>query len=406
MQALRFHYDLARIAAVRTLGPLSAAAYTSALSPMRLVEVPEPPLPADDWVRVSTTIAGICGSDLKQCLCKGSWDNPMTALVSFPQTLGHEAVGRVAEVGPAAADLDVGTRVVLNPWLTCAPRAIDPPCPACARGELTLCRNFTRGALAAGIHHGTNAEAGGAFAPEFVAHRSQLVPVPDSVSDEQAVLADPFSVSLHSVLRRPPAAGAPVLVYGLGPLGLGAVAALGRLYPDSPVYAVGRHDHQKRLALAYGAREVIAGGPEQIVRRVGELAGSVPLEPWHGLPWLLDGVAVVYDTVGTAESIETALRVVSARGAVVVSGVEAPARFEWTPLYFKEVDVTGSNAFAVEEIDGRRAHAIEFYLDFVADGLDLSDLVTHRFALADWRDAFATLLDRKRSGAIKVVLAP
>ena len=61
-------------------------------------------------------------------------ENPMKGFISFPHVMGHEVVGTVVEVGPAAGDLAPGERVVLNPWLTCAPRGIDPVCPACAAG--------------------------------------------------------------------------------------------------------------------------------------------------------------------------------------------------------------------------------------------------------------------------------
>ena len=49
----------------------------------------------------------------------------------------------------------------------------------------------------------------------------------------------------------------------------------------------------------------------------------------------------------------------------MVTGVEIPERFEWTPLYFKEIALIGSNAFAIEEYAGRRQHAMEWYLEFV-----------------------------------------
>jgi threonine dehydrogenase-like Zn-dependent dehydrogenase len=227
--------------------------------------------------------------------------------------------------------------------------------------------------------------------------------VPDHVSDHAAVLADPFSVSLHSVLHNPPPTDAPALVYGLGTLGLIAVAILRTLFPQVDVYAIGRHPHQTELASAYGAREVLVGPPQDLIQRVAELTGARPLRPWSGMPWLLDGVGVVYDTVGSAESVETAIRLVRPRGRVVVSGVDTPNRFEWTPLYFKEVAVVGSNAFGIELFRGQRRHAIDIYLELASQGLDLAGLVTHRFPLQAWRKAFATCMHKRASAAVKVV---
>ena len=175
-----------------------------ARTPMALRDVDEPGLLGPDWVVVDTRMTGICGSDAKQVFIGAeegeAGDNCMTAFISFPQVLGHE-------VGPLARGLEPGQRVVLNPWLSCAPRGIDPPCPACAAGDLSLCWSFLDGRLSPGIHTGNAKEATGGFAPRLPAHDSMLVPVPDQVPDEVAVLADPFSVSLHAVTRNPPPPG-------------------------------------------------------------------------------------------------------------------------------------------------------------------------------------------------------
>src|SRR5215472_4084736 len=363
MRALRFEYSLPRIAATKVVGRFFPAAHVSKLAPLQLAEVKEPELPARDWVKVRTRLAGVCGSDLKQVLLKGAWDNPLTALISFPHVLGHEVVGVVDTAGEGVRRLHAGQRVLVDPWLSCRTRGIDPVCVACAAGNYTLCRNFDSGSLPAGIHLGNNTGAPGGFAPMLVAHQSQLFPIPDDVSDEKAVLADPFCVSMHSVLRAPPPADAPALVFGLGTLGLMAVAALRKLYPHVKVFAVGKHPRQCELARLLGAHEVLVGNRHKIVQRIAELTGARLLRPWSKAPWLLDGVGVVYDTVGSPETVETSIRIARTRGTVVVSGVEEPRRFEWTPLYFKEVAVLGSNAFAMETLGGRRVHAMQAYLE-------------------------------------------
>ena len=167
--------------------------------------------------------------------------NPMIDFSSFPQILGHEVVADVVEVGPAATGHAVGDRVVLNPWLSCAPRGISPVCPACAVGDLSLCWHFTDGDLAPGIHIGTSRDLPGGYASTMVAHDSMLFKVPDSMPDELAVFADPFAVSLHSVTRHAPQPGSKVIVYGAGALGSCATAILRSLYPDVEVGVVARY---------------------------------------------------------------------------------------------------------------------------------------------------------------------
>lgn len=406
MRALRFHYNLLRIAATKVLGELSPQAFVAALAPLQLESIPEPDLPRPDWVRLRPRLTGICGSDLKQVKLNGAWDNPLTALVSLPHVLGHEAVAEVEAVGPAVTALKVGQRVAVDPWLPCRARGVTEICAPCRDGDHTMCRNFDAGSLPPGIHLGNNAAAPGVFADHFVAHESQCHLVPDAISDEAAVLADPFSVSLHSVLRAPPAPDAPALVIGLGTLGLTAIAALRALYPRVRVIGVGRHPHQTALAAKLGAEEVIVGSSQEIIERIAEITEAKVLVPWNGLPWLLDGVGVTYDTVGSPSTIEVAIRVTRTRGTVVVSGVEIPKRFEWTPIYFKELSVVGSNAFAAETIEGKRVHAFEAYLGLVAKGLDITPIITHRFPLDRWREAFRALMSRRSSAAVKVLLVP
>jgi threonine dehydrogenase-like Zn-dependent dehydrogenase len=337
---------------------------------------------------------------------KGSMDNPMTALISFPQVLGHEVVGTVERVGPGVRTRRVGDRVVLNPWLSCGPRGITPPCPECQDGQYSICRNFARGIIPPGIHTGNSSAATGGFAPLVPAHESMCIPIPDEVRDDEAVLADPFSVSLHAVLTRPPVAGAPVLVYGCGTLGLLTIAILRLIHPASRIIAVARFPHQRALAERFGAHVVLPHEPvADIVTGVARETGGEVLAPWYGMRWIHGGgVDVVYDTVGYPQTVEVGIRVAAARGAIVITGVEVPRRFEWTPLYFKEIAVIGSNAFGIEEFEGRRRHSMEIYLDLVRQRrLDVTPIITHRFTLDRWQDAFLACGEQGASGAVKVL---
>ena len=146
--------------------------------------------------------------------------------------------------------------------------------------------------------------------------------------------------------------------------------------------------------------------PDALVEEVARRRGARRLVPWSGRPWLQDGPGVVYDTVGSPETVETSMRLLATGGTLVISGVEPPARFEWTPLYFKELRVIGSNAFGVEDVAGVRKHAFEHYFDFVAAGLDLTPLITHRFPLTEWQRAVVTIARRRQTGAVKVLLEP
>lgn len=376
------------------------------VTPMALQDVDDPRPLGPDWVVLRTRLTGVCGSDAKQVLMdfEGGDDNPMTAFISFPQVLGHEVVADVVEVGPEAGDVEPGQRVVLNPWLSCAPRGIDPPCPACEAGDYSLCWSFHDGRLSPGIHTGNAAEATGGFADLLPAHRQMVIPVPDEVPDERAVLADPFAVSLHAVTRNPPPEGGRAVVYGAGSLGTCATAILRALYPSVEVATIALWPAQQALAEKLGARVFTPEPREELVEALAEWSGGVLRRPWGGLPVAHPGgIDVLYDTVGSTETFEVAIRVLKERATLVQLGLSSPGRFEWTPLYFKEIRWVGSNAFGIEEVEGRRQHGIAHYLDLVRDGrVDLTGMLTHTFGLEQWREAFTTIVNQGETGAIKV----
>jgi threonine dehydrogenase-like Zn-dependent dehydrogenase len=380
--------------------------------PFGLHDVDEARLVRPDWVVTRPRLAGVCGSESKLVLGDfeaGDLDNPMAAFSSIPHIPGHEVVAEVVALGPEAEGLEVGQRVVLNPWLTCGPRGIDPICPACARGDLNLCHSFTSGALGPGVHVGVATDAPGGWADLMAAHDSMLIPIPDDVDDDVAVLADPFAVSLHAIVRHPPPPGGRALVYGAGALGVTSVAALRALYPETEIGVVARFPAQAELATALGATAVFPHEPRtELIEAVAGWSGGVLHAAFSGLPMAQPGgVDVVYDTVGRPETMELAVRVLAERGTLVVTGVHTPGRWEYTPLYFKELSVVGSNAFGVEEVEGVRQHAIRHYLDLVREGrIDLTGMLTHRFPLDHWREALRVLADQQSSGAVKVAFEP
>jgi threonine dehydrogenase-like Zn-dependent dehydrogenase len=376
-------------------------------TPMVLKDLDRPALYRDDWAVAKTRLTGICGSDAKMVFMDFGDDYDDSALsghFTFPTVFGHEVVADVAEVGPAVTGLEVGQRVVLNPWLSCGPRGVSPPCDACQNGDYSLCWNFTRGPIAAGIHTGTSKDAPGGFAEYLPAHESMLIPVPDGVSDEVAVLADPFAVSLHSVTRHPPPPGGKVFVYGGGALGTTVTAIIRALHPDVEVMVAARWPAQAALARRLGATVVDPFPVEQLLEEAAAWSGGVLQRDGAGLPMAHPGgIDVVYDTVGTAQTAEVGVRLLKARGTMVKSGVHAPERWEWSPLYFKEISWVGSNAFGVEEVDGVRMHGIAHYLRLADEGrIDLTGMLTHVFRLEQWREAFVALATQEESGAIKV----
>jgi len=404
VKGVLFEMSFPRLAAARVAGFFSTSGFVAPFGPTRLRDLPDPRPLGDDWVTVVPTVTGVCGSDVKQIFLDADVDNPLRALISFPHVLGHEVAARVIEAGPAVRRVKIGDRVAVSPWLPCEVRGF-PKCAYCARGDLSLCQNFTKGPFADGIHAGNCRDVPGGYSDRMIAHESMCFPIPENVKDEVAALSDPFSVALHAIRKAPPRAGETVVVYGCGPLGLLTVHALARLYPDAHVVAVDVHDYLEPFAKSMGAHDYVAGSGAELVEKIAALTKSEVRAVRFALPWVVTGgVDRVYDTVGVAETLETAVRLVKPLGTVLLVGVGTPRRYEWTPIFFREVSVIGSNAYGVEDFPEGRMHGFEHYLRLCAEGrLDPTPMITHRFSLAQYRAAFVTARDKRRHASVKVI---
>jgi len=173
---------------------------------------------------------------------------------------------------------------------------------------------------------------------------------------------------------------------------------------SAPIVEILRWPAQADLARSLGAEVFTPEPREALVGALAAWLGATLRQPWDGLPVAYPGqVDVVYDTVGAPSTLEVGLRILREQGTLVQLGVSSPARFEWTPWYFKELRLIGSNAFGDETFEGRRQHAFEHFFELLLDQrIDLTGMLTHQFRLAEWRDAFTTIVNQDATGAIKV----
>lgn len=400
MRALVFQPTIPRYLVTRALGAVARAAFWSRISPLRLRDVPEPPLPGPDWVRVRTRLGGICGTDLHVIRLETS--PLLSAFSSFPFVLGHENVGTIEITGPAVGDLAPGQRVVVEPLLPCATRGL-AACLFCALGDYHLCQRTTDGPIAPGLLIGGCRDTGGSWGEAFVAHRSQVFPVPDRVSDANALLAEPMASSLHPLLRTPPPEGGTVLVIGGGIIGQLLVAALRALRSRVRVVVLVKYSFQAEAARRLGADHVVLlGRGDQHYEALSELLGARLLRPMFGKRVVVGGADWTAECVGSARAVDDALRLTRPGGTVVPLGLPAiPRGVDWTPLWLKELRIVGSYAYARETATGQRT--LQTVLDWMATGqVDVGFLVTHTFPLEEFPRALATALGKARTAAFKV----
>jgi len=404
MRAITFHISTPRWFLCKALGRFRRGVYWGRPSTLRLQDIPEQPLPGDDWVRVRPRLGGICGSDVSLVMLKTSPDSFGSALVIEPLVLGHENVGTVVERGPAAGDVAEGVRVNVDPIIACAARGRDP-CPSCREGQFCACWNQAEGKEGLGFSVGHSGVVGGSWSDSFVAHVSQLVPVPEGLSDEQAVLVDPLSAGVHAVMRRPPTdADQDVLVYGCGVIGLGVIAFLRATGFKGRLLAVARYAFQKALALHMGADEAWDRddlADRDYFLRLSDMYNLRVVRGQYGRPILLGGVDLVYDAIGGRSSVEDSLRLVRPQGTVMIVGMGHPRWVDWDPIPHKQLTVMGSHGRGIETWRGRQRHTYQVVHDLMAEGAFPADkLLTHVFPLEDYRTAFDVLTDKGRHAAV------
>lgn len=378
MRALLFERKVAKFAAATVAGRLSPGS-GARVGPIRLAaDVDEPTLPGPGWVRVRPRLAGICGSDL--ATIDGHSSRYFEPIVSFPFVPGHEIVG----------DLDDGSRVVVQPTLTCAARAVTPACQWCDHGGMTnRCEHTAFGHLAPGLQTGFCEDTGGGWGLALVAHESQLHRVPDALTDEAAVLVEPAACAVHAASRVPEMIGHGAnvtAVIGAGTLGLLTIAALRADDHDATILATAKHPEQRSWAKDLGADRVVE--PDALERAVRAATRSRQFGSQ-----LTGGANVVVDCVGSEASLAQALRVVAPGGHILLVGMPGVTSVDLTPLWHREITLTGCYAYSDADF--------ETAFDLVRDAR-LERLLTTTYPLDRYREAIEHAANAGRRGAVKI----
>jgi len=330
-----------------------------AVGDVRVGEADQPTAgPGESLVRV--TAVGLCGSDLHWFDEGGIGD----AQLASPLVLGHEFGGVV--VGGARD----GQRVAVDPARPCG------VCARCREGNVNLCPTV----VFAG--HGT--QDGGLR--EYVAWPDRLLhPVPPAVSDEAVAMLEPLGVALHSFDLGHVRLGASVAVVGCGPIGL-LLLQLARAAGCDPVIAVEPLAHRRNRAV--------------------ELGADVVLEPTAGLPGALadagvpDGVDVAFEIAGTDPAVDVAMRLARPGGRVVLAGIPATDSTTFPASVARRKGLTFALVRRMKETYPRALRMVERGL------VDVDSIVSHRFALSNVAEAFATAAARTGHKVIVVPTQP
>ena len=337
---------------------------------LEIQEVPIP-TPGPNEVLARVRAVSICGTDAH--LVRG--DYPGFWPPAFPFIPGHEWAGEIAALGPGAElfGWKVGDRVAGTSHDACG------VCQKCVEGHYNLCENYGR----VGLHKQYGHSVQGADATYVVHGVKCIFPLPDAISFDEGAVIDPASIALHVANRGNVAPGDNVAIMGAGAIGLlGGDAA--RIRGAARVIVVERNPGRLAKAASMGFETIdpSAGDPVAIVR---EMTGGL-------------GADVVLECAGVPVTVQLALGMLRRGGRCAAVGIPTQGvEIAMQRLVLDELELVGCRASAGEM---RRV------MPLVEQGrMRVREVMTHRFALADYAQALATFND-PTSGAIKIIVAP
>lgn len=349
--------------------------------------LPDPPLPAEDWVKVRNIACGVCGTDLSFFKSTPGTKSALEPMPGSARTyLGHETVGIIEKIGSAVTKFKVGDRVTLVEYMaSCGNKCITPPCRFCAEGNYCLCENYGEPSPL------KLPDTGAGFGDYYLAPEQQLGKVFDEISDENAILIEPAAVSLHAVRMAPPEPGEKVMVLGAGTIGLGIIQFIRLIQPGCHVYVMERVAEKQQLALRFGADEILRGDP---YKAVAAATGGKVYEGMMKNRMLIGGFDRIYDCVGSPWAFHNCLRFLRARGTLVKVGHHmCPTAYDETPIWWQEIKVVGIDAHGMEDVDGRKVKTFDLAQEYIRDGrYRLDGFITHRFKLHEYKKAFKVML--------------
>jgi L-iditol 2-dehydrogenase len=260
------------------------------LSAPEKIEVNESTAPdcGVDEVLIKPIRVGICGSDVSLFL---GHRKPS----AYPLIPGHEVVGRVTAIGKNVKQVSVGQRVVVEPNYPCG------TCSHCRTGRGNICPN----------KQSLGVTISGCFAEQFVAPAKFVWPLPDTISDEDAVTIEPLAVSLHALWQSTAQIGDTVAVIGCGSTGLLLIQA----------------------AVSQGMRVFAHDKIESKMEMARELGAYVDQSANISELWRDAGVTTVFECAGAAATVELALNAVPRGSQIILLGLSS-SQVSFTPLKF------------------------------------------------------------------------
>nr|WP_320131154.1 L-threonine 3-dehydrogenase [uncultured Holophaga sp.] len=324
---------------------------------LELMEVPRPE-PGPNEVRIRIHKTAICGTDMHIW----NWDPWSQRTIPIPMHVGHEFMGVVEAVGSAVTAYTGGERVTGEGHIVCG------HCRHCRAGMRHLCPHTV----------GVGVDRPGAFADYLVIPVYNVFPVPDSIPDEVVSILDPFGNATHTALSFN-MVGEDVLITGAGPIGTLAVA-IARHVGARNIVITDVNDYRLDLARKFGVTRAVNTAREDLRTVMGELG-------------MTEGFDIGLEMSGHPGAFRQLLDTMAHGGRVALLGIFGEeASIDWGKVIFKGLRLKG--------IYGREMYETWYKMTaMIQSGLDISGIITHRFPVTDYRQAFG-VMGSGRSGKI------
>lgn len=310
---------------------------------LKVIDIEKPGLDEENNVIVKMTAAGICGSDV------GIYHGT-NAAATYPRIIGHEMVGVVAETGSSVKKLKVGDRVIVNQVTSCG------HCYPCRKGRGNVCDHLK----VRGVH------IDGGYREYIAVPETDCYHLPDSISDQDAVMIEPTTIAIQSCTRAELEKDDMLLIFGSGALG-SSILKIARQICDHIIVA-DIQDDKLETAKSNGAKHTINVLKEDLVEKVKEYT--------H-----MHGATVSIDAVCSKDSLIRLLNATGNAGKVITMGFStASTEINQFAITAKELDVRGSRL--QNKMFGKA-------IDMIHEGkLDLTGSVSHTFPLTKAQEAF------------------
>jgi L-iditol 2-dehydrogenase len=327
-------------------------------------QVPDPKIVNDSDVLVRIKTVGVCGSDIHYYTI----GRIGSQVVQFPFIVGHETAGIVEKTGKKVTRVKAGQRIAVDPAVSCG------RCDQCKAGRENTCRELR--------FLGAPKQLEGSLCEYVVLPEKNCFPIGESMTFEQATLAEPLSIGVYSVERSALPAKANLAILGVGPIGMCVFHVL-RTKTVGNVYVTDKIE--ERLAFSRDLDPKWTGNPDS-VDIVKEISNIEPL--------LLD---VAYECSGDPQAIRQGVELLKPGGTLVIVGITETDEVSFPIHELRRKEITILNI-------RRQLHCTQKAIDLLAQHkINMDSMVTHRFPLEETQKAF-DLVANYRDGVMKAMI--